>query len=102
MAFTEGHGLSKGRPEYYLTSAEKMRRLIKKKDVLEILSVVITHAKAGDLNACKIILDKVIPSLKAVEVRDERESNANALTINIIDAMKEVLELGELEEDDDL
>jgi hypothetical protein len=41
-----------------------------------ILTTVIEQAKQGDIQAAKLILDKVLPSLKSVEVQADIETQA--------------------------
>ncbi|MCX7067674.1 MAG: DUF5681 domain-containing protein [Methylococcales bacterium] len=57
-----------GRPSHAVTAA-KLRELISADDVQDILTAVITQAKAGDMTAAKLILDKVLPSLKSVDIQ---------------------------------
>ncbi|MFI3219335.1 MAG: DUF5681 domain-containing protein [Methylococcales bacterium] len=57
-----------GRPSHNVTAA-KLRELITVEDVQGILTTVIEQAKQGDIQAAKLILDKVLPSLKSVEVQ---------------------------------
>jgi len=79
----------------YATSAEKLRRMISQKDVKAILDVVIKQALEGDLFACRIILERTIPTLKSVELKIEQPQEAN--TIRIIDAMQALEDQGELD-----
>ncbi len=62
-----------GRPSHNVTAA-KLRELITVEDVQGILTTVIEQAKAGDIQAAKLILDKVLPSLKAIEVQADIET----------------------------
>jgi hypothetical protein len=58
MTFKKGtSGNPKGRKPASLTAA-KLRDLITADDVLGILQSVITQAKAGDIQAAKLILDR--------------------------------------------
>ncbi len=63
-----------GRPSHNVTAA-KLRELITVEDVQGILTTVIEQAKAGDIQAAKLILDKVLPSLKSVEVQADIEQS---------------------------
>jgi hypothetical protein len=45
-------------------AAIKLRDLITTDDVQSILTVIIEQAKAGDIQAAKLILDRVCPALK--------------------------------------
>ena len=68
-------GNPNGRPPKELT-AQKLRALITEQDVSDILSAMVAQAKAGDIQAAKLILDKVLPSLKTVEIEvDARQDN---------------------------
>lgn len=62
-------GNPKGRPPSQPKELVNYRDLITVEDVQGILSAVIEQAKAGDIQAAKLILDKVLPSLKAVDVQ---------------------------------
>ncbi len=64
-----------GRPSHNVTAA-KLRELITLEDVQGILTSVIEQAKNGDIQAAKLILDKVLPSLKAIEVQSDLEPMA--------------------------
>lgn len=63
-----------GRPSHAVTAA-KLRELITADDVQGILTAVIEQAKQGDIQAAKLILDKVLPSLKSVEVQADIEQS---------------------------
>lgn len=63
-----------GRPSHNVTAA-KLRELITVEDVQGILTTVIEQAKAGDIQAAKLILDKVLPSLKSVEVQADIDTH---------------------------
>lgn len=60
-------GNPNGRPRAQ-TSAQQLRALISERDVKDILKSMIEQAKQGDIQAAKLILDKVLPSLKTVEI----------------------------------
>lgn len=60
-------GNPNGRRAKGLATAERLRNALVK-DLPAILKVIVTNAKAGDLNAAKTILERVLPPLKAIEV----------------------------------
>lgn len=68
------------------TPAAALRKAIAK-EIPAILAIVIAQAKAGDMNAAKILIDKIIPTLKPqslpVEIelgKDAVESGDNIIT----------------------
>ena len=69
-----------GRPSHNVTAA-KLRELITVEDVQGILTTVIEQAKAGDIQAAKLILDKVLPSLKSVEVQNTETTESEERTV---------------------
>ena len=72
MKFEKGQsGNPNGRPRNQIPTAQKLRELIKTDDVSAIIAAMVEQAKGGDIQAAKLILDKVLPSLKAVEVIDD-------------------------------
>jgi Family of unknown function (DUF5681) len=63
MAFKKGQsGNPKGRPRGIINQA-KLRTSIAK-DIPEILVALTNAAKSGDVAACKLLLDRVLPALK--------------------------------------
>lgn len=78
MGYEKGQsGNPNGRPRNQQPTAQKLRELIKTDDIKAIIAAMVEQAKGGDIQAAKLILDKVLPSLKAVEVSDDTRSNAN-------------------------
>lgn len=73
-------GNPKGRPSHNVTAA-KLRELITADDVQGILCAVIVQAKQGDIQAAKLILDKVLPSLKSVEVQNNEATEPQVKTV---------------------
>jgi hypothetical protein len=66
MAFKKGQsGNPKGRPRG--TGANARLRQAIARDVPEILTALATAAKAGDVHAARLLLDRVLPTLKAVD-----------------------------------
>jgi len=59
-------GNPKGRPPRGFSSAERFRTALAE-DLPEILEKVLEKAKAGDLAAAKIIIDRCIPAYRVVE-----------------------------------
>ena len=53
------------------TSKRNIGKTITADDVQAMLTAIIEQAKAGDIQAAKLILDKVLPSLKSVEVQTD-------------------------------
>ena len=70
-----------GRPPSNMTAA-KLRELITADDVQGILSAIIEQAKAGDIQAAKLILDRVLPPLKSTD----ENSNNNEVTITVFNS----------------
>lgn len=63
MAFKKGQsGNPNGRPTQ-IASAQQLRDAISK-DIPEILQVIKEAALAGDMAACKLLLDKTYPAIK--------------------------------------
>lgn len=56
-----------GRPRG-TTTAAKIRKIVGEKDLKEIIDRLSTLAKLGDVPAAKLLLDRCIPPLKAVEL----------------------------------
>jgi hypothetical protein len=84
MPFKKGtSGNPKGRKPASVTTA-KLRDLITTDDVQAILTVIIDQAKQGDIQAAKLILDKVLPSLKSVEVQTDIDT-VQAVSIEELD-----------------
>lgn len=75
-------GNPKGRPPNpHKADIGKFRELITADDVQGILTSVIDKAKQGDIQAAKVILDRVLPVLKSIEIiDDEKTDNTNFLT----------------------
>lgn len=64
MAFQKGKsGNPKGRPRG-TTEATKLRKMIAEHGE-ELIDVVVTQAKSGDMAAVKILLDRICPVLKS-------------------------------------
>jgi hypothetical protein len=59
-------GNAKGRPRNAVAAAAKLRDKIGD-DIDEVLNNVIEQAKAGDLAACRLLIDRVLPAIKAIE-----------------------------------
>ena len=57
-------GNPNGRPKG-TGAVAKLREAIQE-EMTEIISVVVSAAKAGDIGAAKILMDKVIPTLKPI------------------------------------
>lgn len=64
--FTKGNRASPGRPPGRGAVAELREKLAQ--DMDQIISKVREQALAGDLQAARIVLDRVLPSLRPVEV----------------------------------
>ena len=64
MAFKKGvSGNAKGRPPANVSTAAKVRKSIAD-DMPEILNTLIELAKGGDVQAIKLLLERVCPALK--------------------------------------
>jgi len=59
-------GNPKGRPPRGYATSERIRTALAE-DLPEILAKVVEKAKAGDLAAAKIIMDRVVPAYRPVE-----------------------------------
>lgn len=59
-------GNPSGRPASGHATAERLRTIIAD-DIDEILSSVIAQAKAGDLMACRLLVERVLPAIKPIE-----------------------------------
>lgn len=67
MTFRKGSsGNPAGRPKKSV-SRDALRDSLKQ-EVPKILEAVVTAAKSGDLAACKLVLDRVMPALRPVDV----------------------------------
>ena len=81
--FTTGNRIGKGRP--IGSKVDRLRRAmlsaVTPEDISEIIRVLVSLAKSGDLTAAKIVLDRVLgPSVPAdlIERLEELESFADA------------------------
>ena len=72
-------GNPNGRRAKGLATAEKLRTALVK-DLPEILKVIVTSAKSGDIQAARTILERVLPPLKMVEVPVLLESFTGSLS----------------------
>jgi hypothetical protein len=82
-------GNPNGRRAKGLASAERLRNALVE-DLPEILRTVTENAKQGDITAAKVILERVLPPLKAVEMPTFLESLTGTLSEQgraILDAM---------------
>jgi hypothetical protein len=59
-------GNSKGRPKGSKSKALSLRQSLVD-ECGDIIKVVVEQAKAGDLQAAKIILDRIMPTVRAIE-----------------------------------
>ena len=66
-----------GRPRSGHAFAAQLRGRIEN-DIESILTTVIDNAKAGDVGACKILLERVLPALKPIETVAPITMPANA------------------------
>jgi ribosomal protein S20 len=77
--FVKGQsGNPKGRKPKEISS-QKLRNLISESDVSDILKTMVEQAKQGDIQAAKLILDKVLPSLKSVDTTIDATVNADLI-----------------------
>ena len=81
--FTTGNRIGKGRP--IGSKVDRLRRAmlsaVTPDDIREIISVLVSLAKAGDLTAAKIVLDRVLGSPVPIDLivrLDELERFADA------------------------
>ena len=75
--FTHGNRASPGRPPGKSQATLLRERLAT--DLDEILDNLLTQARAGDLQAVRIVLDRVLPALRPVELASELELPASGL-----------------------
>lgn len=68
-----------GRKPRGLATVEKLRTALAE-ELPNILETVVKDAKAGDVAACRLILDRVLPPLKAAEVPVKLEDISGTLT----------------------
>lgn len=67
MAFVKGQsGNPRGKPPGAVSKSTKLRRSIEK-DVPGILEAMVERAKAGDAQAAKLLLDRVMPAIKPTD-----------------------------------
>lgn len=59
-------GNSKGRPKGSKSKALSLRQSLAD-ECADIIKTVVEQAKAGDLQAAKIILDRIMPTVRAIE-----------------------------------
>jgi aspartokinase-like uncharacterized kinase len=82
-------GNPKGRPpSQHKNELVSLRELITVEDVQGILKTIVEQAKAGDIQAAKLILDKVLPSLKSIDVQNNEatEPEERIVTFQVIRA----------------
>ena len=87
MAFKKGiSGNPAGRPKNKPSKASQMRKSLEG-DMPEITNKLVELAKGGDIQAAKIILDRVCPALKSVAIPVEMP---NTEGLSLADAAKEI------------
>lgn len=63
--FVQGQsGNPKGKPKGVRHTATQISYALMEGNLEEVLAVVIERAKGGDMTACKMVLDKVLPNTK--------------------------------------
>ena len=67
MAFKKGQsGNPAGKPKGAVSKMTKLRQSIEK-DLPDIIQAVTEQAKAGDMAACKLLMDRVMPALRPTD-----------------------------------
>lgn len=92
MAFKKGtSGNPAGRPKGSVNKDnEELREMIRTRTP-NVLAVVFDKADEGDLYACKLILDRCIPTLKSVEqkiVSHEKITRGKGLTQETVNELR--------------
>lgn len=72
-------GNPRGRRPKGLATVEKLRTVLAK-DLQDILDPIVEKARGGDLGAAKLILERVLPPLKAIECPVSLEAVAGSLS----------------------
>lgn len=82
-------GNPRGRPKGSKNKATILREALAqdfdkalKKEFSEIMDALVSQAKKGDMKAIKIIMDRVVPVTKAVEIND-KSGKSQGIYINI-------------------
>jgi len=92
MPFEKGvSGNPAGRPKGALSKTSELRRQIES-NAAEIIRAVIDKAIGGDMTACKILLDRIIPVLKSTDIkviRDEDERDNTPVNDGISEEVEE-------------
>ena len=60
-------GNPKGRPPKGQSVAERLRCSITD-DIDEVLASIVSQAKGGDLAACRLLIERVLPAIKPIEM----------------------------------
>lgn len=78
MAFKKGtSGNPKGRPKGITTKAVIFRKAVQD-SLFDVIDAVVTAAKAGDVQAAKIVLDKSFPNVRAVAAPEKFKLDSTA------------------------
>lgn len=88
-------GNSKGRPRNAVAAAAKLRDKIGD-DIDEVLNNVIEQAKAGDLAACRLLIERVLPAIKPIESPVEMSLPKGANLVAKGEAVLDAVSVGDI------